>query len=84
VKHDIFRSDTFRERTIDLYSHVLGLALKDSLGCENVFDFGSSDTESESTESTVGRSVRVTTDDGGSGKSETLLRTDNLNAPKGK
>ena len=52
--------------------------MKDRLGREDVLDLGSTDSVRESSESSVGRRVRITADDRRTGKSETLLGADNL------
>lgn len=43
-----------------------------------MFDLAGADTEGESSEGTVGGSVAVTTDNGGTGKGEALLWADNV------
>jgi hypothetical protein len=78
VKHNVLRGHTGSEVTVDLDAHVLRLALEDSRGGEDMLDLRGSDTEGEGTESTVGRSVGVAADDGGTGESETLLGANTL------
>ena len=59
VKDDILGGDAGGECTFDGDLHVLGLVLHEGLGSEDVLDFRGSDSESEGSEGSVSRGVRV-------------------------
>lgn len=78
VEDDILGTHTRRKLTVDLNPHVLAALGDEALGGEDVLDLGGADTESESAESAMGRSMGVTADDRGAGKGEALLGADDV------
>jgi hypothetical protein len=78
MENDILGADTGSQFTIDLYPHVLAPLGDQTLGSEDVLDLTGTNTEGEGSKGTVGRSVAVTTDNGGTWQSETLLRANDV------
>ncbi|GFF30512.1 LOW QUALITY PROTEIN: Lysine-specific demethylase 8 [Aspergillus udagawae] len=79
VQDHILTGHAGRQLAVYLNAHVLAAAGEEGLSGEDVLDFARADTEREGAEGTVCGGVAVTADNGGTGKREPLLGTDDVN-----
>jgi hypothetical protein len=78
VEDDILGADTGGQLAVDLYPHVLAALGDKALSSKDVLDLTGTDTKGQCTEGAMCRSVAVTAHNGGSGESEALLGTDDM------
>src|SRR5213595_3305035 len=73
--------DAERQTALDRDAHDLGLPLPERLRGHHVLDLGRADAEGERAERSVGRRVRVATDERDAGQRQPLLRPDDVHDP---
>ena len=80
-QHQVFRSDAMPGHTLEADPHRFRLALPQALGRHHMRDLGRTDAECQRAQRTVRGGMGVTTHQGQTGLSQTLLRTDHMGNP---